>query len=506
MTDLYAALDLGTTGCRTMIFNNKGQVVSSAYEEWESYFPSPVMVEQTAEKWWDALKKTIQQAISKGKINAKDIKSVSVTNQRETIVPIDKNGKSLHNAIVWQDRRTFNECAFIKEKIGSEKIYKTTGLTIDPYFSGSKILWIKNNKPEIYSKTHKFMLVHDYIVYKLTGHWITDHSNASRTMLFDINSLKWSDDIASKMGLDLDKMPDAIPSGKQIDKIKGNETAFSNDTVVVSGAGDQQCAALGVGVCLPGRIKCTTGTGSFILAYTEKPKFDPKIRVLCSCHAVPGTWVNEASIFTSGSALRWVRDEICTAEVLDAKQKACDPYQIMDQSAELSPIGANGLIVVPHFVGAGAPHWNPDARGIILGIALGHKRSDIIRAVLEGVCFEVKKNVEIFQELGSIIQEMRVTGGGARSNIWTQIMADVLGIKCGRGQNEESTAVGAAILASFGVGDYKSLVDASEQISNITKIWNPNPEAVEKYKKIYEVSKEVYNLMEKAGIYQKLKF
>lgn len=504
MTDYYAALDLGTSGTRTMIFDVKGKLVSSDYKEWQSFYPSPIMVEQKAEMWWDSLKTTMAGAISKGNIDPKNIKSVAVTNQRETIVPIDKDGKSLHNAIVWQDRRTSKECEFIREKIGAEKIYKKTGLTIDPYFSGSKILWIKNNKPEIYQNTHKFLLVHDYIVNQLTGQWITDYSNASRTMLFDINELKWSDDIAGDLGLDLDKMPEAMPSGKAVGNVKPGVCALDPTTQVVTGGGDQQCAALGVGVTMPGRIKCTTGTGSFILGFLQEPKFDPKTRVLCSCHTVPGAWVQEASIFTSGSALRWIRDRMCYEEVCQADEKEVDPYQIMDEMAEKSPIGSDGLILVPHFVGAGAPHWNPDARAIIAGLALGHKRRDIIRSVLEGVAFEVRKNIEVFQELGTPIKEMRVTGGGARSNIWSQIMADVLNITCARGENEESTAVGAAILASYGIGDYEDISKAAESLVNISKRWTPEAKAVKKYEYIYDISKEIYNSFEKADIYRKM--
>ncbi|MHA1819335.1 MAG: xylulokinase [Promethearchaeota archaeon] len=501
----YAALDLGTTGTRTIIFDENGKNVASHYEEWQSIYPSPVMVEQKADNWWSALKKTIKMAISKAGIDPKDIKSVAVTNQRETIVPVDKEGNTLHNAIVWQDRRTDKECAFIKEKIGEDTIYKTTGLTIDPYFSSSKILWIKNNKPEIYNKTYKFLLVHDYIVHKLTGKWVTDYSNASRTMLFNIKTMKWADNIASELELDLDKMPEAMPSGKIVGNVIDDDCGFDKGTVVVSGGGDQQCAALGVGVVKTGRTKCTTGTGSFILNYLEEPKFDEKRRVLCSCHAVPGAWVQEASIFTSGSALRWVRDEVCTSEVLTAKEKNMDPYQVLDQRAEGAPVGANGLIFIPHMVGAGAPYWNPDARGILFGLALGHTRADVIRAVMEGVAFEVRKNIEVFESLGNKINELRVTGGGSRSPIWNQIMADVLNIQCGRGELEESTAVGAAILASYGVGDYKSLINAAENLSHVNKIWTPIPEHVKIYDKLYSVNKELYDVINNAGLYQKIK-
>ncbi|MHA1728437.1 MAG: xylulokinase [Promethearchaeota archaeon] len=502
--DYYAALDLGTTGVRTIIFDKKGREVSSSYKECQSFFPSSTMVEQDANVWWDSLRKTIRVALSKGKIEPKKIKSVAITNQRETIVPVDEKGEPLSNAIVWQDRRTTDECEEIRSNIGEEKVYKITGLKIDPYFSGSKIMWIKKNKPNIYNLAYKFLLVHDFIVHKLTGQWITDYSNASRTMLFDINTLKWSDDLASAMEIDLDKMPEAIPSGKLISKITSEETVFSKDTVVISGGGDQQCAALGVGVVKEGITKCTTGTGSFIVSYLDKPVFDEKRRVLCSCHTVPGAWIQEASIFTTGSVLKWVRDVISHEEVEIAKKNGVNTYQIMDELAEKSPVGANGLLLIPHFMGAGSPYWNPNAKGVLFGMTLAHKRADIIRAVMEGVTFEIRKNIELFNELGTEINEIRITGGGARSNIWNQILADVCNVTCGKGEIEESTSIGAMILAAYGVGDYKSLVDASEKLSNISKKWYPNADNLLTYSRIYKTTKDLYNAIDYAGIYKKL--
>jgi len=383
-----------------------------------------------------------------------------------------------------------------------DKIYNTTGLTIDPYFSSSKIMWIKQNKPDVYKNAHKFLLVADYILFKLTGKFVTDHSNASRTMLFDIKNLKWSDDLASQLELDIDKMPEAVTSGKYIGNVTDTESGLASTTKVISGAGDQQCAALGVAVTQPGRIKCTTGTGSFILAYLDEPKFDPEKRVLCSCAAVPGKYVQEASVFTTGSVLRWARDNFAIQECKDAEHVNKDPYDLMTEKAAKSKVGANGLILIPHFVGAGAPHWNPYARGIMFGLALGHKTADIYRAVLEGVCFEIKKSVKVFQELGVKTGEMRITGGGSRSSLWNQIMADVLEIKCGRGELEESTAVGAAILAAYGGGLYKDLSAAAENIAHINKFWSPNPESVKIYQKVFPIAENLYEAINKTSLYK----
>ncbi|MHA1476986.1 MAG: FGGY-family carbohydrate kinase [Promethearchaeota archaeon] len=497
-----AALDLGTTGCRTYIFDLAGSIISSDYQEWESFYPQPSYVEQDANLWWESIKKTTEGAIKKSGIDKSEIVSLSVTNQRETIVPIDREGNTLHNALVWQDRRTTDQVDFIKSKIGIDKIYRTTGLTIDPYFSATKILWFKDEKPEIYQKTHKFLLVSDYIIYKLTGKFYTDHSNASRTMLFDINRFKYSEDIASELEIDLDKMPEAIESGVEIGEINTEEILFDKKTLVVSGAGDQQSAALGVGVVSPGEVKLTTGTGSFMLAYLEKPNFDPNKRVLCSCHAIPGVWVQEASIFTTGAFLRWFRDELGNEESRIAEEQNQDPYVILTEEAEKSPIGANMLLAIPHLVGAGAPHWNPYARGLIYGLSLGHKRRDIVRSILEGVAFEVKKNIEVFSELGITPKELKLTGGGSRSDFWNQIFSDVLGITCVRNVIEEATSLGAAILAATGAGLFSDVVSAAENICKVDKKWIPDLNRQNIYSKIYSLSNELYSILNEKNFYK----
>ena len=496
-----AALDLGTTGCRTFIFDLSGMIIASDYQEWKSFYPSPSFVEQDANVWWNSIKITIENAIKKSGIDKADIVSLSVTNQRETIVPVDKEGNPLHNALVWQDRRTIDQVEYIKNKIGVDKIYNITGLTIDPYFSATKILWFKNEKPEIYQKTHKFLLVSDFIIHKLTGNFITDFSNASRTMLFDINTLKYSEEIASELEIDLDKMPEALKSGVDIGEIETEDTLFDKKTLVITGAGDQQSAALGVGVISPGDIKCTTGTGSFILAYLSHPNFDPMKRVLCSCHAIPGVWVQEASIFTSGAVLRWFRDQIGHEECSMA-QEGQDPYDIITAEAKKSTLGANGLLLIPHFIGAGAPHWNPHAKGIIFGLALGHERKDLYRAVLEGVAYEIRKNIEVFKELGIEPKELMLTGGGSRSELWNQIYADVLGITCVRNIVEEATSLGVAILAASGAGIFPDIAKAAGNLCKVDRKWVPNNDRHETYEKYYRFSYDLYELINSRNIYK----
>jgi sugar (pentulose or hexulose) kinase len=296
-------------------------------------------------------------------------------------------------------------------------------------------------------------------------------------------------------------MPEPVESGVDISEIKTDETAFDEKTLVITGAGDQQSAALGVGVTKPGEIKCTTGTGSFVLGYLKEPKFDPERRVLCSCHAIPGAWVQEASMFTTGAVLRWFRDEVGHVECKKGEEEGIDPYDVMTRIAAESPPGADGLLLIPHLVGAGAPHWNPHSKGLLFGLSLGHERKDVYRAILEGVAFEVRKNIEIFKKIGMEPKELKLTGGGSRSALWNQIMADVLGVTCVRNVIEEATSLGAAILAASGAGLFPDISEAAEKLCKVQDKYLPHEEKTQFYKKIYDLSYEIYTTLNKKNLF-----
>ncbi|MHA1127261.1 MAG: xylulokinase [Candidatus Heimdallarchaeota archaeon] len=501
------SIDIGTTGGRSIIFNTKGQIIESAYEEYPSFYPTPTSVEQNASDWWIVTKNTISSVLKKSKINPSDIVSVSVTNQRETIVAVDESGNPLSRAIVWQDRRTIEECDEIKEKIGSEKIYEITGLTVDPYFSAPKILWMKKHWSKAFTDAHKFLLVHDFIQMKLTGEFITDFSNASRTMLFDINTLSWSDHILNKLDIPKEKLPKPIPSGTKIGgltKQASEELGLPEGLPIVAGGGDQQCAAIGVGVTKKGRVKATTGTGTFLLAYLEESQRDPKRRVLCSCHAVPGKYVFEASIFTTGSVLRWFRDNFSSAEKSLAPTLNLDTYDLLGMQAENISPGSEGVMVIPHFTGAGAPYWDPNAKGIIFGLSLGHSRKHIIRAIMEATCYEIKTNLQVLKELGTDTKELRITGGASRNSTWNQIEADICKIPVIKGQVEEATALGAAILAGVGAGVYKNIEAAAEEMIVTDEQKEPIKKNSAIYDKYYAIYNQLYETIKQKNLYKKL--
>ena len=500
MIDLIAAIDVGTTGARTIIFDSLGKMLTSAYQEYPIITPKTNWVEQNADLWWQAVCTTCKSALSNKAVNASDIVGLAVTNQRETIVPVDKTGDPLANAIVWQDRRTTEQCKMIKNKIGQKHIFKTTGLTIDPYFSATKIMWFMENKPKIFNRTHKFLLVHDFIVNKLTGEFRTDHSNASRTMLFDIKRFRWSDTLCQDLGIPFEKLPKTYPSGKVIGEVTKDasiSTGLPQGTPVVTGGGDQQCAALGMGITHEGLVKATTGTGTFVIAHLNKSKLDPKLRMLCSAHVIPNKWVLEASIFTTGAVYRWFRDNFAELEKKKAEERGIDVYELLNKEVAAAEPGAKGLLLIPHFVGAGAPHWDPAAKGILYGLSLGHTKRDILRAIIEGVCFEIKNSLEVFEELGVNIQELRIAGGATRSNIWNQLQADIYGLPVVKTEYEETTALGAAILACIGTGIYADPEKAIDQMVRITTKLKPNKKLHSLYRRQYQKHKQLYQTIAK---------
>ncbi|MCS7144454.1 MAG: FGGY family carbohydrate kinase [Archaeoglobaceae archaeon] len=472
-------IDAGTTGIRAGIYSLEGNLVAQSYTEFPSYYPNPGWVEQNAEDWWKSVVKACNSAIKLA--NAQDdIFAVSVTNQRETIVPVSKTGNPLTRAIVWQDRRTVEEVRRIKSIMG-EEIFRITGLKPDPYFSLPKILWWMKNYPNVVEKTWKFMLVHDYIVYKLTGIAVTDFSNASRTMLMDLKSLRWSEKIAETFGVDLDKFPEIKNSGEAIGELRSRELELRSKPIIAVGGGDQQCSAFAQGVVEEGKIKSTTGTGTFMIAPVEKMHGG---ELIYSAHVVPKI-VAEVSIFTTGSLLEWVKRNFFANE----------SYEVLNAEAKASGVGARGLMIFPFFSGAGCPHWNPEAKGAFYGLTLGHSRGDIARAVMESVAFEVNTNVEIMENLGIKVDELRLDGGGAKSHLWNQIFADVIKKPCLISEDVEATARGAAMLACLSIGfSLKYVLDKFvPKFTTVLPSGIDYSEVYEKYRKIREILLKMKN-------------
>ncbi|MFW5872565.1 MAG: FGGY-family carbohydrate kinase [bacterium] len=509
MKHLIMCIDIGTTGCHTVIFNEFGELLKQAYQEYKSIYLSSRWIDHDPKTWLHATQKTVKEVLKKIGDDKTYLSAIAVTSQRATFIPVDKSGEPLDNAILWQDKRAIEEAQYLVNEFGSDMIYDTTGLKIDPYFTLPKLLWLKKNKKDVYHHSSMFLSVQDFIVHYLTGEFSTDWTQASRTMLFNINQLQWDRDLIKSVGVDFAKLPEAIPPGSLVGNVIPNVSEDLNlpqGLPVIAAGGDQQCAAIGLGVIKSGMVEVNTGTGSFILTHSDKPVKDDEQRLICSASSLAGNWVLEASIFTTGSIYRWFRDVLELKTMGEQEEMGVTAYKIMDLKAVEEPIGANGLLLIPHFAASAAPYWNPEARGVLFGLALGHKRSSIIRAILEGIAFEIQKNINIMESNIGKIKEVRISGGSAKSEIFNQIQADVYGIPVVKTELEEASALGAGILAATTVGLYDSIGSAAKKMIKVRNESQKEPiaENHKVYKELAKIHHEIYSALEKGEVYHKL--
>jgi len=506
-TEYIACIDVGTTGCRTIIFSCFGQVMSQAYEEYTSIFLSPTWIDHDPSTWLKATTNTLSQAVKEFPVDPGQIAAICVISQRSTFIPVDTEGIPLDNAILWQDKRATGQADLIREEVGADWIYRKTGLRIDSYFSLPKLMWMQANKPGVINSAYKILSVHDLVIHYLTGEFITDWTQASRTMMFNINTMEWDEEICKRFGIPMELLARAVPPGTIVGGLKKSlqkEFNLRSDLPVVSVGGDQQAAAVGLGVVAPGLLCVNTGTGSFILAHSDRPAFDPEQRVVCTASAVAGKWLLEAGMYTSGSVYRWYRDNFALLESNTARDLHIDTYEILNSQIKNTSPGAEGILLMPHFAGSAAPYWEPKASGLIFGLSLGHKRAHVIRAVLEGICLEINKNIQIIESLTSEITEIRVSGGATRSTTFNQIQADVYGKTVLRCFSEQSSAIGAMLLAATSIGLYPDVVTAvnTAVAFDAHNQRMPDPQAHQLYEKMQALHHDLYAALSSRGIYE----
>lgn len=460
MAKYVMALDAGTTSNRCILFNEKGEVCSVAQREFTQYFPKPGWVEHNADEIWASQLGVAVEAMGKIGADASHIAAIGITNQRETAIVWDKrSGEPVYNAIVWQCRRTSEYCDKLKEKGFTESYRRKTGLVIDAYFSGTKIKWILDNVPGAREKAQNgellFGTVETWLIWKLTKGrvHVTDYSNASRTMLFNINTLEWDEDILQELEIPKSMLPEVKPSSC----IYGyTDSSFFGGEIPIGGAaGDQQAALFGQTCFEPGEAKNTYGTGCFLLMNTgESPVFSENGLVTTIAWGLDGkvTYALEGSIFVAGAAIQWLRDEMHLIESAKDSERLA---QMVEDT--------NGCYVVPAFTGLGAPYWDQYARGTIVGITRGVNKYHVIRATLESLAYQVNDVLEAMKaDAGINLSTLKVDGGASANNFLMQTQADIIGAPVNRPKCVETTAMGAAYLAGLAVGYWKSKEDVLE--------------------------------------------
>ena len=501
MAQYVIGVDLGTSACKTVVFSLEGEKVSEDQQEYAVYHPQPRWAEQKPVEWWNAAVKTIRQSLERAEIDGSEIAGLSVDSQREAVVPIGKRGEELYNSIIWLDNRTGPQAEEIGLLISEEEVLSVTGVTIDPIFSASKILWLKENVPEVFTDTVCYLCAKDYIIYKLTGEMVTDYSMASRTMLFDITKRIWSKEICSTLGIPVEKLPPAKESSAVVGEVSAKaskETLLPKGLSVVNGGGDRPCECLGAGVTQPGPVNIGTGTGSVVEVPLSQPAIDMEGRINCCCHVIPDTWEYEAIITTTGASLRWFRDAFGQDEKAEARKTGRDPYDLLTEKASITHLGSDGLFFFPYLTGAFWPKFNEKARGVFFGINLSHRKGHFVRAILEGVGFQYLETFGLLGDLNVAVEDVSMVGGETRSALWNQIKADIFGRDITIPKVDDAAALGAALLAGTGTGHYSSVREAAKDAVKTEKVFHPNSKNQKIYSKIYQDYRKVYSQIEKA--------
>lgn len=483
------ALDAGTTSNRCIIFDEKGTACSVAQREFKQYYPQPGWVEHDAEEIWSSQMGVAVEAFSRMNISAEDISGIGITNQRETTIVWDKDtGKPVYHAIVWQCRRTAQFCDELKAQGLTEMFREKTGLLIDAYFSGTKIRWILDHVEGAREKAEQgkllFGTVETWLIWKLTRGkvHVTDYTNASRTLLFNIHTLKWDQEILDLLQIPVSMLPEVKPSSCVYGMT--DSRYFGGQIPIAGAAGDQQAALFGQTCFCPGDVKSTYGTGGFLLMNTgDKPVVSKNGLVTTIAWGLGGkvTYALEGSIFVAGAAVQWLRDEL----------------KIIDSSSETEALASavsdtNGCYVVPAFTGLGAPHWDQYARGAIVGLTRGVNKNHIIRATLESIAYQVGDVLEAMAADARIpIQALKVDGGASANNLLMQMQADLAHVPVHRPACIESTALGAAYLAGLAVGYYKDSSDIKSKWA-IDRVFQPEMKEEARQEKLNGWKKAVH--------------
>lgn len=481
----FLGLDTSTTATKALLMDENGQVLRVAYSEYPYQTPFPLWSEQEPELWWAAACESITEVLKKSKIAAKDVKGVGLTGQMHGLVILDKDGRVLRPAILWNDQRTSVECDEIRAKLGKERLIQITGNDALTGFTAPKILWVKNNEPEIYRKARHILLPKDYLRFKLTGTYASDRAGGSGTILFDLEKRDWSSEILAALDINPDWLPPTY-EGTEVTGTVSSEaarvTGLRPGTPVFGGGGDQSAAAVGTGAVREGVVSLSLGTSGVVFVSMATPAIEPQGRLHAFCHAVPGMWHLMGVMLSAAGSLRWFRDAFAPGMDFDT---------LLQLDSEIQP-GSDGLLFLPYLTGERTPHPDPLARGAFVGLTVRHSFPHLTRSVLEGVSFGLRDSFELMKNIGlEEVHEVRITGGGAKSPLWRQILADVLQANMVTVSSEEGAAFGAALLAVTGAGIFPDVASACTQVIQLTGRTKPG-HASPIYQELYQVYRDLY--------------
>ncbi len=510
MSDYLVGIDVGTTGAKAMVMDAKGNVISSGYREYPCIYPRQDWVEQDAEMLIQQTFGACKDAIGNGKIDNSRIGGVGFSVQRATFLLIDKNNEVLgRNFYGWQDNRSASEIGYITSKIPSDELYKTAGMPVTPTFSLEKIVWVMRNDTEKYAKVNKILQTSDYVMWRFgTDDFYCERTNACCSGMIDVKTLSWSDRILDTFGIEKDKLGKLVDPGTVVGAVSKEAAALSGlkeGTPLVTGTGDQQCAAIGAGVSEPGMASLTLGTAGLLVVGTEKPMLEDKSGfMMVPSSGILGMYEVEGIQLGAASSYRWVRDNIADLEKGEAAKQGKDPYVLMEEHIKKSAPGSNGVMFMPFLTGSGYPYWNHEAKGSFMGLKFSNTKSDMIRSVMEGITLESKDMYEKMKENNIEIKSLAITGGATKSNSWRQMISDMFNVEVKQLKVEDATIVGAAILAGVGIKKFSDAREGVEKMVKYTDVIKPDPETAALYQKLYEVYTSAYEAMSSSGLYKRL--
>ncbi len=483
---LFLGIDVSTTGAKALLIDPQGEVVSTATTALPLSTPRPLWSEQDPHEWWSGVSQSIRRALAEAGVDGGAVEAVGLTGQMHGLTLLDAQGEVLRPAILWNDQRTGPQCDEIRARMGKARLIQVTGNDAITGFTAPKILWVREHEPEVYARVAQILLPKDYIRYRLTGTYATDKAGAAGTLLFDLQARDWSPEVLEALEIPRAWLPPTFEGPEVTGTISAEAaglTGLKAGTPVMAGGGDQAAGAVGVGAVEPGIVSLVLGTSGVVFATTGEPFIEPEGKLHAFCHAVPETWHLMGVMLSAAGSLQWYRDTLAPEQSFDA---------LLAPAAEIPP-GAEGLLFLPYLTGERTPYPDPLARACFVGLTLRHGLPHMTRAVLEGVAFGLRDSMELIKQAGlGEIRQIRLSGGGARSPLWRQILADVLNQELVTVNTTEGAAFGAALLAGVGAGVWPSVPEACRQVVQIVDRVVPQADQVAAYEGLYPLYRQLY--------------
>jgi xylulokinase len=489
-------IDIGTSGTKTLICNDRGKVLATAMAEHKISTPKPGWSEQDPINWWNATCKATKEVLKKAKVKPADISGIGLSGQMHGSVFLGDGEKPLRPALLWNDQRTAEQCAEIESKAGGrEALIELVANPALTGFTAPKILWVRQHEPKVYEQTKHILLPKDYIRFRMTGEYATEVSDASGMLLLDVVNRTWSDKLLDLLQIDkamLGRLHESPEVTGTLSRKAAGAMGLREGIPVVGGGGDQAAGAVGNGIVTAGVLSATLGTSGVVFAHSDQPTRDPQGRVHTMCHAVPGKWCVFGCMLSAGGSFQWFRNQFGQREVLAAAKRKIDPYELLVKEAAKAQAGSEGLFFLPYLTGERCPYPDPCARGGWIGLTARTLRRDVIRSLLEGVTFGMRDALEIMRSMNIPITQVRASGGGARSAFWRQLQADIYNTPIVLTNAAEGPAYGVALLAGVGTGAFKSVEEACASAIKQTKTIAPSKELSGVYERYYGVYRKLY--------------